>query len=117
MIMPCMRIGNNSHIARLSIVAAGGGVTIGENCAISSFVSIFSVTNVGGSDGSGELSTAEGPVTIGDRVFIGANAAILPGVTIGDGATVAAGAVVTQNVPPGETVGGVPAKPLKISKA
>jgi acetyltransferase-like isoleucine patch superfamily enzyme len=49
-----------------------------------------------------------GEVRIGDRVLIGANSTILPGVTIGDGAIVAAGTVVHKNVPPGAFVGGNP---------
>ncbi|GFN22724.1 MAG: acyltransferase [Thermoanaerobacteraceae bacterium] len=54
-----------------------------------------------------------GKVEIGSWVLIGANATILPGVRIGDGALVGAGAVVTQDVPPGAVVGGVPARPLR----
>lgn len=53
-------------------------------------------------------------VTIGNDVWIGANAIILPGVNIGDGAIVAAGAVVTKDVPPLAVVGGNPAKVIKI---
>lgn len=53
------------------------------------------------------------PVVIGDDVWIGANAVILPGVTIGRHAVVAAGAVVTQDVPENTLVGGVPAKIIK----
>ena len=53
------------------------------------------------------------PVRIGDKVWVGANATILPGVTIGDGAIVAAGAVVTKDVAPRTVVGGVPAKVIK----
>ena len=52
------------------------------------------------------------PVRIGRRAFIGADAMILPGVTIGEDAVVAAGAVVTRDVPPGTVVAGVPAQPL-----
>lgn len=51
-------------------------------------------------------------VLIGDN-WIGANATILKGVTIGEGAVVAAGAVVTKDVPPFAIVGGVPAKIIK----
>lgn len=47
-------------------------------------------------------------------MWIGSNATILPGVTLGDWAVVAAGAVVTQDVPPLTVVGGVPAKVLKV---
>jgi len=53
------------------------------------------------------------PVVIADDVWIGANAVILPGVTIGQHAVVAAGAVVTKDVPPYSVVGGVPATVLK----
>ena len=53
------------------------------------------------------------PVVIGDDVWIGANAVILPGVTIGSHCVVAAGAVVTKDVPDNCVVGGVPAKVIK----
>ncbi|WP_020154089.1 CatB-related O-acetyltransferase [Caldibacillus debilis] len=52
-------------------------------------------------------------VSIGNDVWIGANAIIMDGVKIGDGAIVAAGAVVTKNVPDYAIVGGVPAKIIK----
>ncbi|MBQ8657124.1 MAG: acyltransferase [Prevotella sp.] len=52
-------------------------------------------------------------VTIADDVWIGANAVILPGVSIGTHAVVAAGAVVTKDVPANCIVGGVPAKVIK----
>lgn len=52
-------------------------------------------------------------IKIGKRVWIGSNATVLPGVTIGDWAVVAAGAVVTKDVSSMTVVGGVPAKILK----
>jgi len=67
------------------------------------------------SSGDQSLATSgyEGAdITIGTNVWIGAHVTILPGVTIGDGAVIGAGAVVTRSVPPGETWGGVPARPL-----
>ena len=57
------------------------------------------------------------PVTIGDDVWIGANAVILPGVTIGRHCVVAAGAVVTTDVPDNTIVGGVPAKVIREMKS
>lgn len=57
------------------------------------------------------ISTAA--VHIGDDVWIGANAVVLPGVTIGNHSVVAAGAIVTKDVPQGSLVAGVPAKILK----
>ena len=56
------------------------------------------------------------PIRIGKRVWIGANATVLPGVTIGDNAVVAAGAVVTKDVPADTIVGGVPAKQISTIK-
>jgi acetyltransferase-like isoleucine patch superfamily enzyme len=53
-----------------------------------------------------------GPVTVGDRAFIGTRAVVLPGVSIGENAAVAAGAVVTKDVPGAVIVGGVPARPI-----
>lgn len=53
------------------------------------------------------------PTVIGRNVWVGVNATILPGVTIGKGAIVAAGAVVTKDVPPRTLVAGVPAKIVK----
>lgn len=53
------------------------------------------------------------PVVIGNDVWIGANALITRGVTIGDGAIIAAGAVVTRDVPPYAIVGGVPARVIR----
>lgn len=52
-------------------------------------------------------------IVIGNNGWIGFNATILPGVSIGDGAIVAAGAVVTKDVPANTIVGGVPAKFIK----
>jgi maltose O-acetyltransferase len=52
------------------------------------------------------------PVTIGEEVWIGGGAIILPGVTVGDGALVGAGAVVTRDVGPGTRVVGSPARAL-----
>jgi len=53
-------------------------------------------------------------VRIGNDVWLGAHAVVLPGVTIGDGAIVGAGAVVTRDVPPRTIVAGVPARPLRL---
>lgn len=53
------------------------------------------------------------PVIVEDNVLIGANAVILEGVRIGQGSVVAAGAIVTDDVPPGSVVAGVPARVIK----
>ena len=55
----------------------------------------------------------KGDIMIGNDVWIGYEAVILSGVTIGDGAVIGCRAVVTKNVPPYTIVGGVPAKPIR----
>jgi len=54
-----------------------------------------------------------GPVSIGDKAWVGFNATILKGVTVGEGAVVAAGAIVTKSVPPWTIAGGNPAKVIR----
>jgi acetyltransferase-like isoleucine patch superfamily enzyme len=53
-----------------------------------------------------------GEVVIGERAMIGTKVTVLPGVRVGAGAQVAAGSLVTEDVPPGETWAGVPARPV-----
>ena len=60
-----------------------------------------------------EQGVSTSAVTIEDDIWIGANAVVLPGVTIGQHSVVAAGAVVTKDVPPHSLVAGVPAKVIK----
>ncbi|WP_425610133.1 acyltransferase [Vibrio splendidus] len=85
-------------------------VTIGSNCDISTRVVI--VTGTHQIDIKGKHTAGKGvgkDVVIKDGVWVGINATILPGVTIGEKSIIAAGAVVTKDVPPFTVVGGVPA--------
>lgn len=70
----------------------------------------FETINHGPARPDGPRGSTSSPIVIEDKVWIGCGAIILPGVTVGVGANVAAGAVVTKDVPPGVTVGGVPAR-------
>jgi maltose O-acetyltransferase len=59
-------------------------------------------------------ASKEQPIEIGDDVWIGARAIVMPGVKIGEGAIIAAGSVVTKNVESYNIVGGSPATVIKI---
>lgn len=79
---------------------------IGDHTDIASQVLIYNSEHDVNSE---DFSAITSPVEIGDYVFIGPRAIILPGVKIGDGAVVGAGAVVVKSVAPFKIVGGVPA--------
>lgn len=88
-----------------------GGITIGDGALIGHGVTMVTLNHDENPEKRQILHPA--PIHIGRRVWIGANATILPGVTVGDGAIVAAGAVVTHDVPPNMIVAGVPARVLR----
>ena len=102
-------IGEHSVINRDVLLDGRMGLRIGSNVNISEGVAIFTLEH---DPNSPEFASRGAEVRIGDRVFVGARALILPGVTVGEGAVVAAGAVVTRDVPPYTIVGGVPARPI-----
>jgi len=69
-----------------------------------------SVLTLGHDPQSPEFANQGGKVVIGNRVWIGYRAIVLPGVTIGEGAVIGAGSVVTKDVPSFKIVAGVPAR-------
>lgn len=88
-----------------------GGIHIGDGSMIGMNVAIATLNH--GLDLETRNTTFPSPVVIGKNVWIGSNATILPGVTIGDNSVVAAGAVVTKDVSENTVVAGVPAKFMK----
>lgn len=88
-----------------------GGITIGEGCLIGHNVVLATINHDLMPENNRKNHYA--PIHIENHVWIGSNATVLPGVTIGDWAVVAAGAVVTKDVPERTVVGGVPAKIIK----
>lgn len=102
-----IEIGDHSVINRDCTLDGRGGLQIGSNVSISPEVMILTAEH---GVNSPTFDGVLGKVTIGDYVWIGSRAIILPGVKLGEGAVVAAGAVVRKDVPPYTIVGGVPAK-------
>lgn len=113
-----IRIGNNVGISGV-ILSSRSSIEIGDYVKLGGNVRIFdhnyhSLNPENRRNGlldSEDVSTA--PVNIGKDVFIGTNAIILKGVSIGDRAIIAAGSVVLQDIPPDEIWGGNPAVCLK----
>lgn len=85
-------------------------ITIGNHCALTEGVKIF--THGGARVARGKYPNFDlfGKVVLGDRVYVGSGAQIMPGVTIGDNVLIAAGSVVTKSIPSNIVVAGNPAK-------
>lgn len=109
--------GRNISIGARSFINMGctfqdwGGIEIGDDCLIGHNCTICTVNHSKHPDRSADMTFA--PVRIADKVWIGANVTILPGVTIGEGTIVAAGAIVTKDVEPESIAAGIPARTIK----
>ena len=109
-------IGDNSAILSFTLLFGTGGISIGRDVLISSNCSIFSITHRTDALDQGLLfrdTQLPAPVSIGDNVWIGTGARILPGVSIGANTIVGAGSVVTRSIPGGVVVAGIPAKVIR----
>ncbi len=112
-------IGKNCNIGEYNHITAIGTMRIGDNLLTGRWVTI--TDNGHGKTEEildhnaplGRVLYTKGPVTIGNNVWIGDKATILPGITIGDNVIVAANSVVTRNVPSYCVVAGNPAKIIK----
>jgi len=110
--------GKNTRIGKRVFINSGckfqdqGGITIGDDVLIGHNCVIATLNHA--MDPGRRADMVPAPVRIGDKVWIGSNATILPGVTVGSGAVIAAGAVVTKDVPARAVAAGVPAKVIKM---
>lgn len=107
-------VGARSHVSHGTVLAAGGGLIISHDCALSSGIAIHTATNHR-RDGLALPDTPirVAPVRIGAGVLIGANAIVFPGVSVGEGGVIGAGAVVRADISAHTVVVGVPARPLR----
>ncbi len=85
------------------------GVVIGETAEVGDDVYMYHQVTLGGTS----LSQGKRHPTIGSNVVIGAGAKVLGPILVGDGARIGANAVVLSDVPMGETVVGIPARPVE----
>lgn len=109
--------GKNIHIGQRVFINSGckmqdqGGIYIGNDVLIGHNACLLTLNHEMEPENRADMHPK--PIHIEDKVWLGSNVTVLPGVTIGEGAIVAAGAVVTKDVDSNTIVGGVPAKIIK----
>ncbi|WP_329958045.1 acyltransferase [Janthinobacterium sp. FW305-129] len=113
-----LKVGKNTAINEYcNIRASGCHIEIGDNCLFGQFATVIG-SNHGITSSSlireQAWDTEKCGVSIGDDVWIGSHAVILPGINIHQGAIIAAGAVVVSDVPAYEIWGGIPAKKISV---
>jgi acetyltransferase-like isoleucine patch superfamily enzyme len=123
-----LSLGKYVHVCSFASIFGGGSACIGDFCGISQGARLIT-----GTEQPTGIMTAAAPRSVRDvkwghidmqsNSFVGANAVIMPNVSIGEGAVIAAGAVVTKSVMPWAIMAGVPArmigkrKPVRIGGA
>ncbi len=99
----------NYNLTALDVAA----ITIGEDCQIGPNVQLLTPTHPLEPGPRRDKLEAARPIVIGDNVWLGGGAIVLPGVTIGDNAVIGAGAVVTKDVPANVVAVCNPARPVR----
>ncbi|WP_406725018.1 sugar O-acetyltransferase [Streptomyces sp. GD-15H] len=99
----------NYNLTALDVAA----IVIGEDCQIGPGVQLLTPTHPLEPQPRRDKLEAAQPITIGDNVWIGGGAIVLPGVTIGDNSVIGAGSVVIKDVPPNVVAVGSPARPVR----
>jgi serine O-acetyltransferase len=100
-----------ARIGRRLFIDHGMGVVIGETAEVGDDVLIYHGVTLGGLTLEGTGKPGKRHPTLGNGVAIGAGAQVLGPILVGDGARIGANAVVSRDVPAGETVVGIPARP------
>ena len=108
-----IRVGRNLFVNYDCVFLDVAPIDIGDDVQIAPAVQLYTATHP--LDPAVRRSGLEAgrPIRIGDNVWIGGGAIVLPGVTIGDDAVIGAGSVVTRDVAAGMVVAGNPARPLR----
>jgi maltose O-acetyltransferase len=108
-----IELGQNFYANHHCIILDAAKVSIGDDVLLGPAVHIYTVTHpLNAAQRKTGLEQGK-PVRIGNSVWVGGGAIILPGVTVGEGAIIAAGAVVTKDVPAYSLVAGNPAVVIK----
>ena len=103
-------VGKGTWIGPFTIIDGTGGLTIGDHCTISAGVHIYTHDNVGQTLSGGKLPIEYAATTIGNNSYIGPQAILTKGITIGNHCVVASNSFVNKSIPDETIVAGNPAK-------
>jgi acetyltransferase-like isoleucine patch superfamily enzyme len=105
-----LSIGDEVYMNAGTSIEVWHEVRIGSNCLFGPFASVID-------DDRHEVEPGailhKGPTILGDNVWLGRGAAVMPGVTVGDGSVIGANSVVTRDIPPNSFAAGTPAKVIR----
>ena len=105
-----LSIGDDFYMNAGTSIEVWHEVRIGSNCLFGPFASVID-------DDRHEVEPGailhKGPTILGDNVWLGRSAAVMPGVTVGDGSVIGANSVVTRDIPPGSFAAGAPARVIR----
>ena len=110
LILGDVKVGKHSWIGPNVVLDGSGGLEIGDYCSISAGAQIYSHHTVAWSISRGVAPVEHGATRIGHGVYIGPNAVVQMGCTIGDEAVIGAMTLVRNDVPPGARCLGVPGR-------
>ena len=107
-----IRVGDNFYAGSNCVMLDYAEIKIGDNCLIGPNVGIYTTGHNLDPEERYKTGFAK-PIKIGNNVWIGANACIMPGVKIGDNSVIGAGSVVTKDIPSGVVAAGNPCKVIR----
>jgi acetyltransferase-like isoleucine patch superfamily enzyme len=107
-----VRVGAGTWIGPFTLLDGSGGLTIGAHCSISAGVQVYTHDTVARALTGGRTEPVRAPVSIGDCTYIGSQAVVAKGVTIGDHTVIGACSFVNRDVPPFTVAFGVPCRPV-----
>lgn len=108
-----IEVGDNFYANYNLVVLDVAKVSIGNNCLIAPNVGLYTAGHPLHPHARAAGYEYGLPIVIGNDVWIGGNAVVLPGVTVGDGSTIGAGSVVTRDVPAGVLAAGNPCRVIR----
>jgi len=110
LVLGYVTVGKHTWIGPNSVLDGSGGLSIGDYCAISAGVQIYSHDSVEWALSSGKAGYEKAPTSIGNNCYLGPNVVVAKGVTIGNQCVIGANSLVLHDIPAGSKAYGSPCR-------